>query len=94
MKKKSLDKIIDMQYGDSENLSFEDNTFHAVTAGFGVRNFENLDKGLSEMCRVMKVGGKLAILELQAEPKSFPLNNCMGFILKLYYHVLANFFKR
>ena len=63
MKDKSLDKVIDMQYGDSENLYFKDNSFDAVTAGFGVRNFENLNKGLSEMYRVMKVGGKLAILE-------------------------------
>ena len=82
MKKKSLDKLIDMQYGDSENLSFEDNTFDAVTAGFGVRNFENLDKGLSEMCRVMKVGGKLAILE-PAEPKIFPFKQLYGLYFKV-----------
>ena len=71
MKRKSIEKIVEMIYGDSENMSFEDNTFDAVTAGFGVRNFENIDKGLSEMYRVMKIGGKLAILE-PAEPNSFP----------------------
>ena len=53
MRLKKLDSIIEMQYGDSEKLSFEDNSFDAVTAGFGVRNFENLPKGLREMYRVM-----------------------------------------
>ena len=49
MKKKGLSEIIDMQSGDSENLHFEDNTFDAVIVAFGVRNFENLEKGLKEM---------------------------------------------
>ena len=66
-----LDSIIELQFGDSENLPFDDNSFDAVTAGFGVRNFEDLPKGLSEMCRVMNKGGKIAILE-PAEPTSFP----------------------
>ena len=93
MKKKSLDKLIDMQYGDSENLSFEDNTFDAVTAGFGVRNFENLDKGLSEMCRVMKVGGKLAILE-PAEPKIFPFKQLYGLYFKVILPLLGKLFSK
>lgn len=71
MKANGLDSIIDLQFGDSENLPFEDNSFDAVTAGFGVRNFEDLPKGLSEMCRVMKKGGKIAIIE-PAEPTTFP----------------------
>ena len=66
-----LDSIIELQFGDSENLPFDDNSFDAVTAGFGVRNFEDLPKGLSEMCRVMNKGGKIAILE-PAEPTTFP----------------------
>jgi len=93
MKKKSLDKLIDMQYGDSENLSFKDNTFDAVTAGFGVRNFENLDKGLSEMCRVMKVGGKLAILE-PAEPKIFPFKQLYGLYFKVILPLLGKLFSK
>lgn len=93
MKKKSLDKLVDMQYGDSENLSFEDNTFDAVTAGFGVRNFENLDKGLSEMCRVMKVGGKLAILE-PAEPKIFPFKQLYGLYFKVILPLLGKLFSK
>ena len=63
MKAKGLDKLIEMNFGDSEELPFEDNSFDAVTAGFGVRNFEDLPKGLSEMFRVMNKGGKIAILE-------------------------------
>lgn len=81
MKAKGLDKMIDMQYGDSENLPFEDNSFDAVTAGFGVRNFENLPKGLSEMSRVMNEGGKLAILE-PAEPTSFPFKQLYSLYFK------------
>lgn len=81
MKNKGLDHLIELQYGDSESLPFEDNSFNAVTAGFGVRNFENLPKGLSEMCRVMTVGGKLAILE-PAEPSSFPFKQLYSFYFK------------
>jgi demethylmenaquinone methyltransferase/2-methoxy-6-polyprenyl-1,4-benzoquinol methylase len=93
MIKKSLDKLIDMQYGDSENLSFEDNTFDAVTAGFGVRNFENLDKGLSEMCRVMKINGKLAILE-PAEPTIFPFKQFYGLYFKIILPFLGKLFSK
>lgn len=54
---------IDMIQGDSENLPFEDAQFDAITVSFGVRNFENLDRGLQEMARVLKPGGKMVILE-------------------------------
>lgn len=81
MKNKGLEKLIELQYGDSENLPFKDNSFDAVTAGFGVRNFENLPKGLSEMSRVMNAGGKLAILE-PAEPGSFPFKQLYSFYFK------------
>ena len=81
MKTKGLDLIIELQSGDSENLPFEDNSFDAVTAGFGVRNFENLPKGLSEMYRVMNEGGKLAILE-PAEPNTFPFKQLYSLYFK------------
>ena len=77
MKANGLESIIELKFGDSENLPFEDNSFDAVTAGFGVRNFEDLTKGLSEMCRVMKKGGKIAILE-PAEPTKFPFKQLYG----------------
>ena len=58
-----LDKMIDMQVGDAENLPFEGNTFDAITVAFGVRNFENLPRGLSELQRVLKPTGRLVVLE-------------------------------
>ncbi len=63
--------VITLQQGDSENLPFENNTFDAITVAFGVRNFENLERGLSEMQRVLKPGGKLVVLEF-SRPKLFP----------------------
>ena len=72
MKKKSVDHIIELQLEDSENLSFEDNYFDGYTVGFGVRNFENLEKGLGEMLRVLKPNGKAVILEF-SKPKKFPI---------------------
>jgi len=71
LKKKGLDKKIELLYGDSENLPFPDNTFDAITVGFGVRNFETLEKGLSSMLRVLKPGGTLVVLEF-SRPKRFP----------------------
>lgn len=58
-----LDDRITLVQGDSENLPYDDATFDAVTVSFGVRNFENLEKGLAEMRRVLRPGGKLVILE-------------------------------
>lgn len=84
IKQKKLDKIIDLQLGDSEALQFADNYFDAVTVAFGVRNYENLHKGLKEMCRVMKPGGHVAILEF-SRPGSFPFkqlyNSYFRFVL-------------
>lgn len=63
IKQKKLNHVITLQKGDSENIEFADNHFDAVTVAFGVRNFENLEKGLSEILRVLKPGGQLCILE-------------------------------
>ena len=57
--------------GDSEAMPFEDNSFEAITVSFGIRNFENLEKGLSEIFRVLKPGGKFVILETSV-PSRFP----------------------
>lgn len=81
MVKRKKDHIISMRYGDSENIPFEDNYFDALTVGFGVRNFENLEKGLSEMLRVVKPGGKLIILEF-SKPKKFPVKQIFNFYSK------------
>jgi len=78
VKKKGLQDIITLEKGDSENIHFDTDTFDAVTCAYGVRNFENLEKGLQEMCRVMRPGGRLAILEF-SKPKSFPFKNIYNF---------------
>lgn len=76
--KKGLSDKIDLQIGDSENLPFEDNSFDAVTVAFGVRNFENLEKGLSEIQRVLKPNGTLVVLEF-SQPQSFPFKQLYKF---------------
>jgi len=78
MKAKQVSHIIDMQLGDSENMPFEDDYFDAITVGFGVRNYEHLEKGLTEMLRVTRSGGKIVILEF-SKPKRFPIKQAFGF---------------
>jgi len=86
---KKLQNIIKLQNGDSENLNFADNTFDAVTVAFGVRNYENLNKGLKDMNRVLKPGGTVAILEF-SKPKQFPMKNLYNFYFK---YILPGFGK-
>ena len=68
VKKLGLEDRIELLNGDSETINFQDNSFDAVTVAFGVRNFENLEKGLSEIKRVLKPGGRLVVLEF-SKPK-------------------------
>ena len=70
IKKANLENKVELSLGDAENLSFPDNTFDVITVGFGVRNFENLELGLSNMLRVLKPGGKVVILEF-SKPRGF-----------------------
>lgn len=81
LQKKGLSQKIELFVGDSENLQFEANKFDAVTAAFGVRNFENLEKGLSEMNRVLKPGGRVVILEF-SKPTAFPMKQAYNFYFK------------
>jgi demethylmenaquinone methyltransferase/2-methoxy-6-polyprenyl-1,4-benzoquinol methylase len=71
IKKEGLDAVVTLETGDSENLRFADHSFDAVTVAFGVRNFENLEKGLAEMLRVLRPGGRVVILEF-SRPHIFP----------------------
>jgi demethylmenaquinone methyltransferase / 2-methoxy-6-polyprenyl-1,4-benzoquinol methylase len=71
IKDAGLDHIISLETGDSEHLRFDTATFDAVTVAFGVRNYENLEKGLAEMCRVLRPGGQLVVLEF-SKPHLFP----------------------
>jgi demethylmenaquinone methyltransferase / 2-methoxy-6-polyprenyl-1,4-benzoquinol methylase len=69
IKQKKLNHVIELLESDSENLFFESNKFDAITVSFGVRNFENLEKGLAEIYRVLKPGGMAAVLEF-SKPKN------------------------
>ena len=84
--KKGLTNRIQLQLADSENLPFQDNSYDAITAGFGVRNFEDLNKGISEMYRTLKPRGIVAILE-PSEPTHFPLKQ----FYNLYFHHILPF---
>ncbi len=67
---KDLDSTIEMVLGDGEKIPFEDGSFDAITVAFGVRNFENLDKGLTEILRVLKPGGTFVVLETSVPTKT------------------------
>ncbi|MFD2598549.1 bifunctional demethylmenaquinone methyltransferase/2-methoxy-6-polyprenyl-1,4-benzoquinol methylase UbiE [Sphingobacterium corticis] len=81
IQKKGLSKQFEVMLGDSESLPFEDNSFDAVTVAFGVRNFEHLQKGLDEINRVIRPGGKAIVLEL-SNPTAFPIKQLFHF----YFH--------
>ena len=74
----ALDQFIDLKLGDSEKLEFDDLVFDAVTVAFGVRNFENLGRGLSEIFRVLKPGGVFCVLEF-SRPRVFPVKQFYNF---------------
>jgi demethylmenaquinone methyltransferase/2-methoxy-6-polyprenyl-1,4-benzoquinol methylase len=86
IQQKKLNNRIKLSIEDSENLPFLDNSFDAITAGFGVRNFENLEKGLSEIHRVVKKNGYVVILE-PSTPKAFPLKQ----IFSMYFQKILPF---
>lgn len=79
-----LTNSIELLKGDSENINFEDNSFDAITVAFGVRNFENLEKGLKEMFRVLRPGGKLVVLEF-----SKPKQGAFKILYNLYMNQIA-----
>jgi demethylmenaquinone methyltransferase/2-methoxy-6-polyprenyl-1,4-benzoquinol methylase len=88
MIKRNVDHIVTMKQADSEALPFDEGYFDGLTVGFGVRNFENLEKGLSEMLRVLRPGGKAVILEF-SKPKVFPIKQAFGFYSKYVIPVLG-----
>ncbi len=89
VERENLQDIISFRKEDCLNLSFEDETFDAVTAAFGIRNFQNLDKGLEEMCRVLKKGGHLCIIELTS-PVCFPMKQ----LFHVYSHTVLPIYGR
>lgn len=78
MKKLGIENVVEMKTGDSEKLLFEDNTFDAVIVSFGVRNFQNLLKGLTDMHRVCRTGGTCVVVEF-SQPMSFPFKQLFWF---------------
>ena len=86
VKLQNLENQIELHHGDAASLPFEDARFDAVTVAFGVRNFEDLDKGLSEIHRVLKTNGQAVILEFSL-PERFPVKQLYNFYFK---HLLPN----
>jgi demethylmenaquinone methyltransferase/2-methoxy-6-polyprenyl-1,4-benzoquinol methylase len=78
---RNLGHIFSVKLGDSEKLPFSDNQFDAITVAYGVRNYENLEKGLADMYRVLKPGGKIVILEF-SKPQQFPIKQTYNFYFK------------
>lgn len=89
VEKEGLESIIRFQKEDCLALSYPDNSFDAVTAAFGIRNFANLDKGLREMHRVLNKNGHLCIVEL-TQPVSFPMKQ----LFHIYSHTVLPFYGR
>lgn len=91
--KKGLNHVINFAQEDCMALSFKEETFDAVITSFGIRNFENLDKGLNEMCRVLKKGGHLSMAELTT-PAHFPMKQLFSIyshtILPLYGNLISH----
>ncbi|MCX2479168.1 bifunctional demethylmenaquinone methyltransferase/2-methoxy-6-polyprenyl-1,4-benzoquinol methylase UbiE [Pedobacter sp. MC2016-15] len=90
---RNLQHVFSVQTGDSEGLKFEDNHFDAITVAFGVRNYENLEKGLSDMLRVLKPGGKIVILEF-SKPTAFPVKQSYNFYFKHLLPVFGKLFSK
>jgi demethylmenaquinone methyltransferase/2-methoxy-6-polyprenyl-1,4-benzoquinol methylase len=91
--KKGFAQRIKLQQGDSESIQFPDANFEAITVAFGVRNFENLDKGLSEMYRVLKPGGKVVVLEF-SKPKYFPVKQIYYFYFRKILPFIGRFISK
>jgi demethylmenaquinone methyltransferase/2-methoxy-6-polyprenyl-1,4-benzoquinol methylase len=93
IKKKHLDSKIEMVLGDSENMSFADNSFDAITVAFGVRNFETLENGLKEIYRVLKPNGTFVILET-SNPTKTPYKQGYAFYTKNVLPLIGKLFSK
>ncbi|NJB36050.1 MULTISPECIES: bifunctional demethylmenaquinone methyltransferase/2-methoxy-6-polyprenyl-1,4-benzoquinol methylase UbiE [Flavobacteriaceae] len=93
IKQKNLDNTIEMVLGDSEALPFKDDSFDAITVAFGVRNFENLEKGLKEILRVLKPGGSFVVLETSV-PTKFPFKQGYKVYTKYFLPTIGKLFSK
>ncbi len=89
IRRKGYQDIIELQKGDSENMKFDSDFFDGIIVAFGVRNFENLNKGLSEMYRTLKTEGKVVVLEF-SKPKIFPVKQIYNFYFKVVLPLIGN----
>lgn len=93
VKNLGLQNVVTLQVGDSEAISFGDNSFDAITVGFGVRNFENLSMGLSEIHRVLKANGVAVVLEFSM-PENFPIKQLYSFYFKHILPTIGKIFSK
>ncbi len=93
IEKLNLGKVIELVNGDSETINFADNSFDAVTVAFGVRNFQNLEKGLSEIKRVLRPGGKLVVLEF-SKPKTVGIKQLYNVYMKVVAPGMGKLFSK
>lgn len=93
VEEKKLSNVIDLVLGDSEKIPFEDNYFDAITVGFGVRNFENLEKGFAEILRVLKPNGVFVILETSVPDKT-PYKQGYKFYSKNILPIIGKLFSK
>lgn len=93
LQKLQLEKIITLQYGDAETCDLPENSMDAITVGFGVRNFENLEKGLINILRILKPGGQLCVLEFSS-PRQFPVKQFYKFHFKYITPTLGKLFSK
>jgi demethylmenaquinone methyltransferase / 2-methoxy-6-polyprenyl-1,4-benzoquinol methylase len=90
---KKLSDKIEMVLGDSEKIPYQDNSFDAITVAFGIRNFENLEKGLAEILRVLKPNGVFVILETSV-PVKFPFKQGYAFYTKNILPIIGKLFSK
>jgi demethylmenaquinone methyltransferase / 2-methoxy-6-polyprenyl-1,4-benzoquinol methylase len=93
VRKLGLENKIELKKGDSENLQFPDNSFDAVTVGFGVRNFENLEKGIADIFRVLNKNGTLVVLEF-SKPRKFPIKQLYKFYSRFVTPAIGKLFSK
>lgn len=93
IKQKNLNAKIEMVLADSENMPYTDNYFDAITVAFGVRNFENLEKGLTEILRVLKPNGVFVILETSV-PEKFPFKQGYRFYSTTILPLIGKMFSK
>jgi len=93
VKSRGLSDVIDLKYGDSENIPFDDNLFDVAMVAFGVRNFSDPVRGLSEMRRVIREGGMIMVLEF-SKPSGFPFKPLYNFYFRNILPLFGRLFSK